>query len=275
MVPQRTEDHTRNGLAWLHSIPALVGLGLGGIYAIGAASAISQLQSAHLQALQVVALIPIDQILSRGIGAITSTFVVAIPIALLTAAGIFNFEQLRTSKEEEASTKDEHTAPNSDGRDEQPEKIISLPFPISGPIGIALGLVVIFVPTDYLTIFLFGAMAMGASIRIVRNWRIRENRHPWRPAAFLAGYLSFMVVAAAMTAIVRPSPLPQVEMSLHQGDRIQAEFVVLANGTWYLSRPGGDLLAVPASNVKTATLTYHGPEAADSIFNSIRKKLSH
>jgi hypothetical protein len=275
MAPERTENHIRNGLAWLHSIPALVALGLGGIYAIGAASAISQLQSAHLQALQVVALIPIDQILSRGIGAITSVFVVAIPIALLTAAGIFNFEQLRASKEKEASTKDEKTAPNSEDPDEQPEKIISMPFPMSGPIGVALGLVVIFVPADYLTIFLFGGIAMGASIRIVRNWRIRENLHPWRPAAFLAGYLSFLVVAAAMTAIVRPSPLAQVEMSLHRGDRIQAEFVVLANGTWYLSRPGGDLLAVPSSNVKKATLTYRGPEVADSIFNSVRKKLPH
>jgi hypothetical protein len=137
-----------------------------------------------------------------------------------------------------------------------------------------LAAVVLFAPGEYLTILFFGGGAMFAAIRQVRNRMIREGRYRWRPAAFLAGYFSFILIITVMTAIVRPDPLPRIDLLLRGGAHIQGELVVIASNNWYVAKPNGELLSVPTINVDRSTLSYQDPETDGSLFDSIWDQFS-
>jgi hypothetical protein len=241
-------------LRWLSSIPALVALALGGIYALGAASIIGQLQAEHLKALQIMPLFPIDQILARGIGAITSVAVLALPVGLVTALGIFQFESLVPLKKDEKPD----SSPGSKG----------VQFPSSWPALFILLAAVLFIPGDYLAIVLFGLITMFVIIDVVRKAMNRRGRQNWRPAAFLGGYFGFVLAATLIGSIVRPDPLPHTILDMKRGKVVRGALAVSTGANWYVAQDG-QIVAVPTSNVERSHITYSDPKGSRSLFNKI------
>jgi hypothetical protein len=64
--PTQTERTSTFALA-LTSLPGVVGLLLGGLYAVGAIQVFGQLEAENLKPLDVLPLMPLEQILARGI----------------------------------------------------------------------------------------------------------------------------------------------------------------------------------------------------------------
>ncbi|HWP33291.1 MAG TPA: hypothetical protein VNL97_06040 [Solirubrobacterales bacterium] len=240
---------------WLNSIPALVALSLGGIYALGAASIIGQLQSEHLNTFQIMPLFSIDQILARGIGAVTSVAVLAFPVSLMTALGIFQFESFSSSKKKETP----ESSPDSQG----------VQFPSSWPVLFTLMAGILFIPGDYLTILLFGLISMFVTIDVVRKAMNRQGKKNWRPAAFLGGYLGFVLAATLIGSIVRPDPLPHVILDLQAGKSIRGSLVASTGANWYIAQEDGRIITVPTSNTKRSTIMYSDPKGSQSLFNKI------
>lgn len=241
--------------SWLNSIPALVALGLGGIYALGAVSVIGQLQSEDLQTAQIMPLVPIDQILARGIGAITSVGVLAFPVGLIMALGIFQFESFSSGRKK--------AEPGS------PSESSGIQFPSSWPTPIILIVAILFAPGDYLTIALFGLITMFVIIDTVRKAMIRRGKDNWRPTAFLGGYFGFMLVATLMGSVVRPAPLPRVVLDPREGPPIRGSLVVSTSANWYIAQADGRIVTVSTSNARQASITYSDPEGSQSLFNKI------
>ncbi len=242
-------------LNWMGSIPAFVALGLGGIYALGAASVIGQLQKEHLNAVQVMPLVPIEQILGRGIGAITSVALLAFPVGLITALGIFQFESFSFSKKKG----DPKRSADSQG----------IQFPSSWSALAILIAGILFIPGDYLTILLFSLITMFVIIDVVRKAMTRQGKANWRPAAFLGGYLGFVLVATLIGSIVRPDPLPHVMLDLRNGGSLRGSLVVSTNSSWYVASEDDRIVTVPASNVRRLSIAYSDPKGSESLFEKI------
>lgn len=239
---------------WVSSAPALVALALGGIYALGAAAVISQLNAADLDTTQVMPLIPIDQILARGIGAFTAVAVLALPLGLLAALGIFLFESLLPR-----------------GRNRSPDPPSSDPAPLLSVSWFALavlGVTIVFAPTDYATILVFGLIAMFAAIDLVRREMQRQRRTRWRPIAFLCGYFAFVLVATLMSSIARPDPLPLVALELTDGKTVRGLLVTSSGSNWHVAREG-QIIAIPSDNTEQVKITYSKRKSASSLFDEI------
>lgn len=70
---------------WLLAVPGFVAFALGLVYGIGAITIYGQLKSAGLNGVEAMAAVPLDQILSRGIGQAASTFGKALVYAFVIA----------------------------------------------------------------------------------------------------------------------------------------------------------------------------------------------
>lgn len=60
-------EKEETGRDWLHSLPAFIGLTLGSVYALGAISVFGQLYAADVSPSQMLGLVPLEQMLARGI----------------------------------------------------------------------------------------------------------------------------------------------------------------------------------------------------------------
>jgi hypothetical protein len=227
---------------WINSVPALVALALAGVYALGAASAISQLNAADLDAAQVMPLIPIEQILARGIGGFATVAVLALPVGLLVGLAIFQLENILPW-----------------GRIPAPKPPAMTPgsFPLSTswPAVILLGGAVLFAPSDYAVILVFSGIAMLVAIDAVRNEMQRRGGKRWRPAAFLAGYFCFVLVATLMSSIVRPNPLPDAVVELSNGSTVRGSLVASSGNNWHIAREG-EVITVSGDKAERVKITY-------------------
>lgn len=247
----------RHSSTLLQIIPALVALGLGCIYAFGAISVLGQFESADLDALQTLPLVPIDQILARGIGSITQVAILSLPVALFGAVGVFRWDEEAASR---ARSKSKDSAPEGQTRTMPNRLLLLLMLLIVGAL--------LFVPSDFLTILVFGLASMGVAIRVVRKRLLAEGRL-WRTQAFVAGYTAFVLVATASGSLVRSAPLPEASLRLERGGMLNGGLVASTGSTWYLAREDGEVLGVPTENVVRSEITYLDPETDSSLFEDL------
>jgi len=245
----------RDSINWLQLAPALLAIGLGGIYAFGAISVLGQFQAADLDALQTMPLVPIDQILARGIGAITQAAALSLPFALFGAIGVFKWDEQKAAAKK----------PKDEGSQENGEDGSARSFWILLALILAA---VLFVPSDYLSILGFGLGSMIVVINAVRKKLTAEGRL-WRSHAFVAGYAAFVLTATATGSIVRADPLPKASLALKRGTTATGGLLASTGSGWYIARNNGNVIAIPAGNVKSVEIVYSDAKTDASLFNEL------
>lgn len=257
----RTTPSARE-IRWLAAAPALIALALGGIYAIGAISIFGQFQAADLDAVQAMPLVPIDQILARGIGAIINQAAFGL-LGISGAYAISAFEDMRDGKAQREGKVDA-----SGDTDRASGQIFA------GRFGVVLWtalLIAAFVaPFGLVTTIGAGFLTLQAVIPKVRNWMLRHEYKRWRPTAFFVGYCSFLVVAAVVGAFTRPPPLPDVVVERGDGSSIRGGLVATSGSNWFIAKTDGGVLSLSQGEGDTATVTYEDEPKDESLFQRMQ-----
>jgi hypothetical protein len=254
---------TEGGLRWVPLVPVVIACSLAGIYALGAISIFGQFLAANLDGAQTMPLVPIDQILARGIGAIIDQAVWGV-LGISAAYSISTIEDLK-----EAKARREGQVP-------------SVPDPSGGAGGqiftgrlgigmwIALLVAAFFVPFGLVSTIGAGLLTIQSVIPRVRDWMLRQGYEKWRPTAFLASYCAFLVVSAVVGAFTRPSPLPDIRLERSAGKSIHGGLVAANGSNWFVAKPDGMVLSVPGGVVDIATITYSEESDDESLFQRVR-----
>lgn len=249
---------------WFAIAPAMIACALGGIYALGAVSIFGQFHAADLDAVQTMPLVPIDQILARGIGAIINQALLGL-LALAFAYAISAIEDIRDAKavKESGTSSVPQKAEESGGTG------------VGGRLGIVLPVVVafagFFLPLGLVTMLGAGILAMQAVIPRVRDTMVRRGYVKWRAYAFLAGYGAFLLASAVLGAFTRASPLPITTLTKRIGAPVHGGLVAVNGSNWFVAKPDGKILTIPENTVARVTISYSDDVEDESIFQMLKE----
>jgi magnesium-transporting ATPase (P-type) len=214
----------------LTSLPGLVGLSLGAIYGLGAVQTTAQFRGAGLHAADLFPLIPLNQILSRGIALAIYPYGVLVFMLLVLLFGLHYMEPIRKRRERK------YPLPDYVRR-----RIVALV--------LIAALVWSFFFAGWLTWII--APPLLAFLHFGGRWaqeRVGKVRGLFLASIFL------VVVLGAATAIITPDPLPKVELSMRDGTSTTGELVASTGQTWYFTY-GDAVRAVPENRVKEAVVS--------------------
>jgi hypothetical protein len=251
------------GVRWVPLVPVVIACSLAGIYTLGAISIFGQFLAADLDGAQTMPLVPIDQILARGIGAIIDQSILGV-LGISAAYMISAFEDLRKAR----AQREGHVPSTSDPPDEGGGEIFT------GQMGIGMWIVLLvaafFVPFGLVTMIGAGLLTIQAVIPRVRDWMLEQGYEKWRPTAFLAGYCAFLVVSAVVGAFTRASPLPDVTLERSARGSIHGGLVAENDSNWFVAKPDGTVLSVPGRAVDISRITYSEEPDDESLFQRVR-----
>jgi hypothetical protein len=255
----RTEDKFR----WISTAPAILACSLAAIYALGAISIFGQFLAADLDAVQTMPLVPIDQILARGIGAIIDQALLGL-VAIGFALGISAIEDMREMRAKrlgKASTSPGLSAGAGSST-------------LGGWLGLVVPIAVLFggffLPFGLVTALGAGILVIQTVIPRARDALVRRGHRKWRPVAFLIGYGCFLVVSALVGGFSRPSPLPDATLTRKVGEPVHGSLVALNGSNWFLANSAGRITNVPESAVARATITYSDQVDDESLFQMLK-----
>lgn len=252
---------TGDKFQWLATAPAVLACSLAAIYALGAVSIFGQFLAADLDAVQTMPLVPIDQILARGIGAIIDQAklgLFAVSLAYMVSA-VEDLVETRAAK----------PGGTASARQQQPG---------SGGMGRRLGIALpvamlfggFFLPFGLVTTLGAGLLAMQALIPRVRDALVERGHAKWRPAAFLIGYGGFLIVSAVVGAFTRATPLPEATLIRDSGSLIRGGLVAQNGSDWFIAEDGGRILNAPEGSVAGVTITYPDNVEDESLFQMLK-----
>lgn len=258
-MPSRAEDRSH----WFTAAPAVLACSLAGIYTLGAVSIFGQFLAADLDAVQTMPLVPIDQILARGIGAIIDQALLGL-VAIGFAFGISAIEDLREMRAKRLGKASASPGPSAGAGSST----------LGGWLGLAVPIAMLFggflLPFGLVTALGAGILAIQAVIPRAREALVRRGHRKWRPAAFLIGYGFFLVVSALVGGFARPSPLPDATLTRNVGEPIHGSLVALNGSNWFLANSAGRITNVPESAVARATITYSDQVDDESLFQMLK-----
>lgn len=211
----------------LISLPGFVGVSLGAIYALGALQTIIQVGAAGLDPIDLFPLIPLNQILGRGI-------VLAIyPYGALVAMVLILLFMLHEVMPSVLRSK----------------PAIARSFKFGLFLGIGAGLTWLFFSGAWASWLLLPVLL--AYLHFVGNWaqqRIGQIR------GIVATALSFAFLVGTVHALVAPSPLPQVSLNLRDGSTAAGGLVTNTGQTWLVATDS-HVRSIPESRVVEAHVT--------------------
>jgi hypothetical protein len=200
----------------------LTAFGLATLYVIGAYMKITELQGAGIRVQDALPLVPIEQLLARGIATSGVSVLVAaslgIPVLVLALAHSRGGKEPRTGKEWAA-----------------------IGAALAWLCGFGFGLL-------FLRLELMAAAAVAA-ITVIVALRLGGN-----PVTALGFALVLALLAVAIHSWYFPQPLPAVVLTTTDGETHQGNLVVIANETWYVNQGGGTIRAFQASDLDAAYL---------------------
>lgn len=253
-----------NRFQWLTAAPAVLACSLAGIYTLGAVSIFGQFLAADLDAVQTMPLVPIDQILARGIGAIIDQAMLGL-VAIGFALGISAIEDMREMRAKRLGKASASPSPGAGA---------SATTLGGGRLGLAMPIAVLFggffLPFGLVTTLGAGILAIQAVIPKARDVLVRSGHRKWRPAAFPIGYGCFLVVSALVGGFARPTPLPETTLTRNDGEPIHGSLVALNGSNWFLANSAGRIMNVPESAVARATITYSDQVDDESLFQMLK-----
>lgn len=219
--------------AWLGLVPAVIAGVLAVVYALGAVAVYGQVKGAGLDAVQTMPLVPVEQILSRGIGSIASIFTQAFLTALAAMTIVLAYW----------SERDERALAHPS----EWSKLLYLGLP-AVPVILA-----IFMPWEGAAVLAVGVFTM------LGLWALGG-------AAGVGGLGGLLIIAGGSIAsilpmsvaasLVEPPPLPAMEVVLSNGHGLQGGLVAETGSHWYLARPDHSIQAIPTATVTRTVITY-------------------
>jgi hypothetical protein len=254
---------TEGELRWVPLVPVVIACSLAGIYTLGAISIFGQFLAADLDGAQTMPLVPIDQILARGIGAIIDQAILGV-LGISLAYSISAFEDLKEGK----ARKEGQVPSTSDPSSQAGGQIFTGRLGVG--VWIALLAAAFFAPFGLVTTIGAGLLTIQAVIPRVRDWMLRQGYKKWRPTAFFVSYCAFLVVSAVVGAFTRPSPLPDITLERSTGESIHGGLVAANGSNWLVAKPDGTVLSLPEGVADIATITYSKEPTDESLFQRVR-----
>lgn len=234
-------------MALLAVIPALLAAGLGVLYAAGAIDVYGQFTAADIPVSDYLPLVPLEQMLGRGIAALVvplAAGVVFAAIAFVSAWGLSG-----ASDDSQRSGKDAPEASDAESTERKGLRSVPRWLPIVG-----IGCIVLFLPLP-LVLGLVISVAF-AVVAVLVMWKPIERRfQDWRfTAAWTIGTLVASFVAVFAQAFLDPRPLPTSTLELADGSTLQGDVIVEGPTTFYLKISDQTILEVDVDRIEQSTL---------------------
>jgi hypothetical protein len=227
---------------WLAAIPAVAALSLGVIYALGAIAVYGQIKGAGLNAVQTMPLVPLEQMLGRGIGSVTSELAQTVVVS----AGLVFLMLLLRDRPEASDRPDE-----SSGKGANRSAWIGL-----GGFGFLLVAFFVTYPLDEAMVILIAVSAQLACMFWLGQ-RIKPRRDVKALVSLgLASIFAFTLASAVASSFLTPAALPQIKLELNRGCAVAGDLVAMSNGVWYVGTEGGGITAIEIRQVRRTTITY-------------------
>jgi len=251
-------------IEWLHSVPALVGVSLGVIYGLGAISIYGQLKVANLNAVQAMGLVPIEEILGRGIGGMVSQFSQAFVMVALMFLIVFGTAGV-TPTESEAQTSPAGNNKVTRGLDRfysSPKLYFSI---LSVVVALMLAGEQMKVSLAYVIGIAFGAW----SFSWMWAYTQRRSEHGARRIAsvYIVSGLTFLIAFNISISFLHPPPLPHVRLAMADGSQLEGGLITHSSGSWYVAQSNHSILTVNARKVRRSFITYPKPSPEQSLID--------
>lgn len=227
---------------YLAAIPAGVAVGLAVLYSTGAFLKAGQLIGADVRVRDTLPLVPLEQILALGIGAVVTSL---LWVTLFTGL-MWGWMLLSDERGKQATSS---PAPESVPRNKQRMAlrraywigywwllvpwVLLFPFfiyPFFGAVTLAAGLL--------LNQLGYGLARLGRAFQVL----------------LIVGYFVVVLAAQIGDAYVSPDPLPRAELHLRNGSKVAGTLLVSTSDGWYLSLSKDTFRMLPADRVAFAVV---------------------
>jgi hypothetical protein len=234
-------ESNRSIVERLSLLPLAIGLFVGVLYTVGAVLTTGQLRRADLVVRDTLPLVPLPQLLARGMSVFLKPFAGVLAIALVFVALLVLGGRIERALE--PRTKDW-----SEGRHRAARAAVVavgiLALVLLSPPDVAVGIVVCsIVPL----LWVFGVL------------RLRES------LLLFAGVASLMLLGLSF---YRPERLAQVTIRTPTGDVISGDLITSASGTWYLGRADRTFVAVLPTEMQSVTVD-SGPHSSKPLYRRV------
>jgi hypothetical protein len=262
---------------WLTYFPFVAGGGLAALYVIGALTRTTQLMGADVTVRDTLPLVPLQQLLAVGIGAVVQSATYLPVVALF---GLFALVSTARERRRLAEGDGEDPVPEIDAealagaaalrhaghRDEAARvtllallrrtwKQSALGFAL-----FALCMVLAYAPVTALTLVVLTAVLI---LVIVASPRVLALGHPWAFAAVVTG---FVLTVTIVNAYIYPQPLARVIVARTAGQPdVRGGLVVDTGSTWYVCDARNHVIGIPASQVREVRTRSHGRKRPDAL----------
>jgi ABC-type multidrug transport system fused ATPase/permease subunit len=279
--PQRGPDPWRI----VALLPAMAAMGLAGLYGLGGLLWAAELSGADLDVGRTLPLVPLEQVLARGIG-VALMAVALSPLVLLFALGMGWLDRRRDREievrdhalahVEERVQKVQRARRLGQGdladrlfaelKDdvEQIERTALKPPPLGRLIAALAGMAALLVsaswPTATVLVVLLVALLVW-EIPMGRRLRLR----PLPAACLTTGALVVLLLAATY---LDPPPLPRVSVETAAGERVRGELVIQTGDGYHVTTGDRRMVAIPARAV-VATRVHQVEHESDAVIELI------
>ncbi|HEX8054324.1 MAG TPA: hypothetical protein VF517_15150 [Thermoleophilaceae bacterium] len=226
------------------TLPAYLGMSLAAIYALGALEARGQLSESGVRTLDALPVIPVEQLLARGIWAVTEPLPLVLAVVLVTQGLAALFFRVREYR----------------GREDTTAGLLKGMALAIALLAIALAMM----PPAMIPRVLFAGVGYGGVALVL------GLRHDWRPESlrFVAVTGSVFAVIFAMTGTYfAPDPLPDASIQT-ESSVVRGRLIAATDATWYLA-DRGRVRAIPANHVRSAEVTKRDLHRSESLLRSL------
>jgi hypothetical protein len=210
---------------------AALAAGVGVLYAVGAVLTTAQLRKADLAPRDTLPLIPLSQLLGRGMSVFLKPFAGVLAIALAFLVALLVGEALERRFRELLGRRGTRA-------------LIA---------GSACALLVLLSPGDV-------AIAIGLSCAVLLAWVFDLARL----TTVLLVWAGVATIALLVVSFYRPQPLPQVSMVGAGGRAVEGDLVTVSGGTWYVGQRKRQFVALRSDDIRDVRIC--SPHAAPPVF---------
>jgi hypothetical protein len=232
------------------ALPGVAAVGLTLLYAVGAMLWVAELQGVPVSVVDAMPLVPLEQILSRGIGTVILVTVILpifgmmiIAAPLIEARVEARLDELDRSPEPEKAQRDYR-------RKLRRNRLI-------------MNLVLLVAVLNVPPVWAAGTLLFVGAVR----WLMPRVEAPSLRALFAALLVSGLVVAL-VDAFVDPRPRPTARLMLVGTAAIEGPLVVATDATWYVAPDEERIDAVPVRQIRAVRLSTP-PRDRDSLLELV------
>lgn len=225
-------------------LPIAVASAVGALYTVGAVLTTAQLRTADLAVRDTLPLVPLPQLLGRGMSVFLKSFAGIVVIAVVFAAALFFSEQV----EQELLAATRRRWPGARRR-----------VKLTLVAGVAAILALLSEP----------AIAVGVAgcsfvllLWVFGSVRLRRALLVW------AGLVAVVLL---VVAFYRPEPLPTAELLTGRGC-VEGDLITVAADTWYVGRRDRRFVAVSGADVRSAGV-FSAPHTRSPLFRLLLNNL--